>query len=118
MQTPLRLSVRNLTLSDTARALVHRYVGKLGLRYDRIAGCRVMIDVPHRFATGAPIVYNVRVDISVPGEEIAITGQPHRELETAIQEAFDAAVRRLQDHVRRRREAAKRPAVTGRGAGE
>jgi hypothetical protein len=50
---------------------------------------------------GTPIVYNVHVDIRVPGEEIVIKRQAHPELHTAIQEAFDAAGRRLQDYARR-----------------
>jgi len=115
MQTPLRLSVRNLTLSDPARALVHKSVEKLELFCDRITTCRVMIDVPQRFPTGEPIVYDVRVDITVPGEEIVIKRQPHRELETAIQQAFDAAGRRLQDYARRRRGDVKRPEGARRG---
>jgi len=96
MQTPLRLSARNLTLSDTVRALVQTSVESLELSHNRIIGCRVMIDVPHGFAIGKPIVYNVRVDIRVPEEEIVIEHQLRPELEPAIREAFDAAKRRLQ----------------------
>jgi cold shock CspA family protein/ribosome-associated translation inhibitor RaiA len=115
MQTPLQVSVRNLPFSDAARALVQKYVDKLELFYDRITSCRVMIDVPQHFPAGEPMVYNVRVDIRVPGDEIVIKRQPHPELETAIQDAFDAAGRRLQDYARRQRGDIKRPASTGRG---
>jgi ribosome-associated translation inhibitor RaiA len=118
MKTPLQLSVRHLTLSDPARALVHRYVEKLERFYDRITSCRVMIEVPQSFPTGEPVVYHVRVDIRVPGEEIVIKRQQHSELETAIQEAFDCAGRRLQDYAQRQRGEGKRPArASADGAG-
>jgi hypothetical protein len=60
-----------------------------------------MIDVPQRFPSGSAIVYSVRIDLRVPGEDIVIRRQAHPELLTAIQNAFAAARRRLQDHARR-----------------
>ncbi len=116
MQMPLQIAVRNTDLSDVAEALIRRYVGKLETFYDRITACRVMVEVPQRYPAGGPIVYNVRIDVTVPGEEIVIRRQPHAELETAIQEAFDAAGRRIQDYARRqRRGEAKRRATPNRG---
>jgi cold shock CspA family protein/ribosome-associated translation inhibitor RaiA len=115
MQLPLRLSVRNTTLGEAGEALVRRSVEKLELFYDRITACHVVVEVPQRFPAGGSIVYNVRVDITVPGEEIVIKRQPHPELATAIQEAFDAAGRRLQDYARRQRGDVKGRAMLGRG---
>lgn len=103
MQHPLQISARDLTLSPAARALVERLAAKLETFYDRITSCHAVIEVAQRYRAGGPIRYNVRLDLNVPGEEIVVRRQPHRELETAIQNAFDAAGRRLQDYVRRRR---------------
>jgi ribosome-associated translation inhibitor RaiA len=94
MQTPLQISVRSVEDSAAARELVRKCVEKLEVFYGRITSCRVMIE-------GTPTVYNVHVDIRVPEEEIVIKRQAHPELHTAIQEAFDAAGRRLQDYARR-----------------
>ena len=115
MQTPLQISVRSVEDSAAARALVRKCVGKLEVFYERITSCRVMIDVPQRFPAGTPIAYNVRVDLRVPGEEIVIRRQAHPELHTAIQEAFDAAGRRLQDYARRARGDVKRSDEMSRG---
>jgi len=115
MQTPLQISVRSVEDSAAARALVRKCVDKLEVFYDRITSCRVMIEVPQRFPAGTPIAYNVRVDIRVPREEIVIKRQAHPELHTAIQEAFDAAGRRLQDYVRRARGDVKRSPPMSRG---
>jgi cold shock CspA family protein len=116
MQLPLQITGRNLTLDEPTKALVRKYVGKLELFYDRITSCRVMVEVPQRYPAGGPIVYNVRIDITVPGEEIVVRRQPHPELETAIQEAFDAAGRRIQDYAgRQRRGDSKHRAAANRG---
>ena len=103
MKHPLQISARDLTLSPAARALVERLAGKLETFYDRITSCHVVIEVAQRFPAGGPIRYNVRLALRVPGEEIVVRRQPHPELETAIQNAFDAAGRRVQDYARRRR---------------
>ena len=105
MQHPLQITARDVAVSPVARALVERLAGKLETFYDRITSCHVVIEVAQRYPAGGPIAYNVRLDLQVPGEEIVVRRQPHRELETAIQNAFDAAGRRLQDYVRRRRSA-------------
>ena len=105
MQHPLQISTRDLVLSPVARALVERLAGKLETFYDRITSCHVVIEVAQRYPAGGPIAYNVRLDLNVPGEEIVVRRQAHRELETAIQNAFDAAGRRLQDFAQQRRPA-------------
>jgi cold shock CspA family protein len=93
--------VRNTTLSHPTRDLLRKYADKLEQFCDRITACRVMVEVPQRYPAGAPIMFRVRLDLTVPGEELVVKRQPHPELETAIQDAFDAAGRRLQDYVRR-----------------
>jgi len=103
MQTPLQISMRNLESSEPVRELIRKCVAKLEVFFDRITSCRVTIEVPQRFAAGVPISYNVHIDIKVPREEIVIKRQADSLLLTAIQEAFDAAGRRLQDYARRTR---------------
>lgn len=102
MQLPLQIAARGVELESGAEALIRQYAGKLERYHDRITGIRVMVDVPQR-QMGEPIMYNVRFDITVPGSELVVKHQAHPELHTAIQRAFEAARRRLQDAVRRQR---------------
>jgi len=44
----------------------------------------------------------VRLDIKVPGNEIAINHDHHEDVYRALQDAFGAARRKLEDHARRR----------------
>jgi cold shock CspA family protein len=71
----------------------------------------VVLDVPHRHHHSGNL-YQVRLDITVPGDEIAVTREaPGHEaakaLAAAIKDAFDAADRLLEDYVRRRRKDVK-----------
>jgi ribosome-associated translation inhibitor RaiA len=85
---------------------IRRRAARLGLYYDRIMACRVAIEVPHRrHRTGSACV--ARIDLTVPGAELVIKRQPGDAFETAIQDAFAAARRRLQDYIRRRRAGVK-----------
>lgn len=69
--------------------------------------CRVVVRAPHRHQRKGRL-YHVSVDLKVPGHEIAVTRDPpqhhaHQDIYVAIRDAFDAAIRRLEDGVRRRR---------------
>lgn len=98
MELPLQITSHNVSIGSPGAALIRRHAAKLETFSDRITACRVTVEVPQRFPRGAPIVYNVRIDVTVPGEEIVVTRQGNPELETAIQDAFDAMARRLQDY--------------------
>lgn len=115
MEVPLRIAARNFELGEASRALIREQVGKLEQFCGEIIACRVTAEVPQRYPAGEPVEYGVRVDLVVPGEELVVTRQVDRELETAIQNAFDAAGRRLEDYVRRRRGDVKRHEEAPRG---
>ena len=42
----------------------------------------------------------VRIDLKVPGGEIAVTHEHDEDLQIALRDAFDAARRRLEDYAR------------------
>jgi cold shock CspA family protein len=52
-------------------------------------------------------LYNVRIDMTVPGAELVIKREPNEDLDVAIRDAFDAARRQLEDFARRHRGAVK-----------
>ena len=110
MELPLEIAVRNTTVSDDVRHAVREHAARLDRFYDRIMGCRVLIDVPQRHRVGTPIGHRVRIDLTVPGGEIVVKRQPRPDLLTAVQDAFDAAGRRLKDYARRQRGDVKRHA--------
>ncbi len=102
MKIPLEISSRNLELSDETRDLIHEKAEKLDSLYDDIIRCRVKLDVPHR-SQRSGILYDVRIDITVPGGEVVVKREPGEDLHVAILNSFDVAQRRLKDYAGRQR---------------
>lgn len=80
---------------------------KLNGFYDKIMGCRVLLEAPHRHHHKGKL-YHVRIDLTLPGGEIVINREPsrhasHEDVYVAIRDAFAAARRKLQDFIRHRR---------------
>ena len=125
MNPPLQITFRNVAPSPAVAAKIREAATKLDRYYARILSCRVIAEAPHRHQRhGEP--FHLRIDLRVPGATIviqrapglrqALTGelavkaskrlQPntrHKEMYVAVHDAFDAARRRLEDYVRRRR---------------
>ncbi len=110
---PLQVSVHGTTLTDAIRELIGHHAQKLAQFYDRITACRVVVDERH-FRMGRAIRYDVRIDLTAPGKEIAVRGKIQPDLITAIQDAFEAARRQLQDFARRQRGDVKQRTTPGR----
>lgn len=105
MSNDLQISFRGMDPSPSAEAQVRKRAEELGQVSDRLSICRVMMEAAHRHHRHGRI-YHVRVDLSVPGGPIVVNREPgenhaHEDLHVAIRDAFDAARRRLQDHMRR-----------------
>ncbi len=101
MQVPLRIVSRDFPLPAWAEGIIRERSETLD-RYDpRLVGCRVQVDGPGPHHRRGP--YRVRVTASSPGRQIAVTKQHAEDLGTAVVEAFDALVRRIEDAVRLRR---------------
>ncbi len=111
MQLPMQISFHNMEPDAEVEQMVRERAAKLERFYDRIMSCRVVIDIPHRHHKNGN-VYQIRLDITVPGGEIAVSreapGQTAaKALPIAIKEAFEAAIRQLEDYARKRRQEVK-----------
>ena len=107
MQIPLQISFRNMDPSPDVEAMVREKAAKLNRFFERIVGCDVTIEAPHRRHHKGKL-YKVRIDIGMPGKDVHVTqegpkNQAHEDINVAIRDAFDAAVRQLEDHARRLR---------------
>lgn len=107
MAVPLRIVFKGMDPSPAVTARIEERVAKLGRLSGRATKCRVTVEAPHRRQLHGKL-YVVHVDITVPGEELAVShshrnDHAHDDVYVAIRDAFDAAARRLQDHVRKKR---------------
>ena len=107
MQIPLEIAFKNMEKSEAVEARIKEKAEKKFERYaGRITSCRVVVAAPPKHHVHGSC-FDVRIDIHVPGEELVVTreGQndpAHTDVYVAIRDAFDAAVRQLDDHARRK----------------
>lgn len=131
MKIPLKITFRNMPSSAAIEENIREKAAKLDGLFDDITSCRVIVEAPHRRHHKGK-AYVVRIDLTVPGQELVINRAPKRldaakashpdelekdlaeihepskhaareDLYVAIRDAFNAAGRKLQDYVRRRR---------------
>lgn len=114
MDQPLQISFRNMDRSDAVEAAVRERVDKLERYVDHITSCQVMVEAPHRQHHKGKI-YHIRIEIGLPGRpELVISRDPaaahaHEDIFVAVRDAFDAADRQVEEMVRKRRRAQRRP---------
>ena len=107
MERPPEISFRNLEPSPVMRERIEGEIDKLEEFFDRIIGCRVMMEMRHK-RRKVGNTYRVRIDVTVPGKELVVSRDPpgreaHVDPYLAIEDAFRAMCRLLQDHARRMR---------------
>ena len=101
MQTPPEISFHGFDPNEGLKALVHQQIARLEKHSDRITTLRVAVDARHQKGRKGH-VYDVRIDIGVPGTELAVNHGPganqrKEDLVATVRDAFRAAVRRVDD---------------------
>lgn len=102
MKIPLQVTFRNIPHSEAIEATINEKAVKLDRFYERIMSCRVVAEASQRRQHQGKL-FSVRIDITVPGKELAVTREEHEDIYVAIRDAFDHASRRLEEHARRQR---------------
>jgi len=107
MIIPLQVTFRKMDPSAALEARIRKLAARLDRFSEHILRCRVVVEpLPHHSHHGA--LYEIHIDITLPGEEIAIrhahpADHAHEDPYVALRDAFRAARRRLEDHERKRR---------------
>lgn len=119
MQRPLQITFRGMEPSEAVEDHIRRMATKLERFDEEIIGCHVVVEAPHRHQHKGQL-YEVKLDIRVPNGELIVTREhhdrhAHEDAHVAVRDAFNAAVRQLEDHVRRRRHRVKRHEVPAHG---
>ncbi len=102
MRLTPQVTLKDIPHSEAVEAKIREKVTKLERFHSRIMGCRVAVESPQRRQHQGKL-YTVRIDITVPGEELVINRVENEDLYVAIRDAFDAANRKLEEQVRRQR---------------
>ncbi|BBI99001.1 hypothetical protein FGKAn22_06940 [Ferrigenium kumadai] len=118
MQIPLQITIRGAAHSEELETHIRNKARKLDEFFEHITSCRVVVEIPHKHQHQGKM-YNVRIDIGVPGHEIVVNRDMNEDVYVALRDAFDAAKRQLEDYVRKFRGDVKthEPKQRGEGAG-
>lgn len=111
MKLPLQVSFRHMDHTEDMEALVRDKAAGLDRFAGDIMSCRVVVEPAGKHHQRGNL-FEVRIDLTMAGEEIAINRDPcerteNKDLHVALRDAFDAARRKVEDYVRRRRQEVK-----------
>jgi len=107
----LQISFHGLAHSDALQQAIREKATRLEHFYERISRCRVVVELAGAHKRQGK-QYSVRIDLKLPGGEIAVNKEHNEDVHVAVRDAFDAARRKLEDHVRVQRGDVKRHAST------
>ncbi len=102
MTADLDIHFHGIEKSEALEAKVREKFVKLKKHFDRMSSCRVVLEAPQRNAAKAK-VFHVKIEISVPGQKPIIVNQEREggsaqtDLGLAIRDAFDSALRLVDD---------------------
>lgn len=104
MQNPLQISFHGLDRSEALEADVRKHVAKLEEFCDRVTGCQVVLEKPHKRHRRGNL-YHVRIRVAVPRRELVVDREPaghhaHEDPYVTVRDAFKAMRRQLEDYVR------------------
>lgn len=103
MQKPLQITLHGMEHTAALDDQIRHRALKLEEFYPRMIGCHVTIDKPHQHRHQGE-QFDVRIDIHLPGKaEVVINRQHAEDVYVALRDAFDAAKRKLEEHVRMQR---------------
>jgi ribosome-associated translation inhibitor RaiA len=104
MTLPLQITFRHMAASPALEDRIRRKADELGQFCDRITSCRVVVECRHQHHHQGNL-FDIHLEMTVPGSQI-VAGRTHRvnhaheDAHVAVRDAFDAARRQLEEHVR------------------
>jgi cold shock CspA family protein len=123
---PLQIVFRHIRSSLAIRSRIELLAQQLERFEPRLIRCRVLLEVPHRHQRQGK-QYHIRIELTVPGRRMLVINRnpsrlhppaAHEDVWVALQDAFDAAKKRLEEGVRVRRGLVKEHAATPRARGK
>lgn len=102
MQLPLQITFRDTPRSEAVEAAIREKAEKLDHFSSRLMACRVTVGLIQKHKHQGKL-FNIRVDLTLPGREIVINRDKAEDVYVAIRDAFDSVKRKLEENVRQMR---------------
>ena len=97
-----QITYRGMAHSPAMDGRIRELAAKLEGLHPRITRCHVVVEETDRHKSKGNL-FEVHVDIHVPGSEIVATRHAHEDAYVALGNAFDVVIRQLEDTVHRQR---------------
>jgi ribosomal subunit interface protein len=101
VMTDVQVTMRDIPNSTAIESTIRTKAEKLNKFYDRILKCTVVIELPQKRKHQGKI-YNVRIDLKVPGRQLVCTHKFDQDIYVAIRDAFNAIGKQLEEFARKR----------------
>ena len=99
MVNSLNIKFHNIPASEAVEAEIRKRAEKLSQISDRINRCDVTVETNGKHKQQGHL-YEVRIDLTIPGAEIVLNRtHPNEDVYVAVRDAFDAAARKLKEHI-------------------
>jgi len=98
----VQVTFRDLPYSQALENCIQDHAEKLRQYYEHFIHCRVVLAISQNHKHQGKL-YNVRINLSVPGKELVATRQQNEDIYVAIRDTFNALTRQLEDYLRKRR---------------
>jgi len=105
MLLPIQVSFRDTLASKAIEANIRKKAEKLEQYFNRISSCRIVVKSTQKHKHQK--LYTIRIDVTVPGKEFAVTHKKNEDVYIAIRDAFNAIARQLENHARKQRQDVK-----------
>ncbi len=111
---PVQITIRDLPASAVLESLIRKRASKLQQFCNRISSCRIVLEHQKNNQHRGKL-YNIRIDVTVPGKEMVTTRKMDEDIYIAIRDSFKAIERQLEEHSRKRHGRIKTHTDTLRG---
>lgn len=98
---PVQITIKDIPTSPAVESHIRKKVEKLQKVFSRITSCRVVVEQPQRHKHQGKL-FNVRIDVAVPGKEFVATRKHDEDMYITIRDAFNAMERQLEEYGRKR----------------
>ncbi|MES2216917.1 MAG: ribosome-associated translation inhibitor RaiA [Pseudomonadota bacterium] len=99
---PVKIVIRDVENSPALEEHLRRKAEKLSHYYNHINNIHIVVEVPQKHKRNGKL-FNVRIDLSVPGKELVVNRKLDEDVYVAVRDAFDALLRQLETYSRKRR---------------
>lgn len=106
MSIPLEITIRDIEKSEAIEQRINDKAEKMSQYYDRIESGKVIVELSQNHQHQGKL-YNVTIEINVPGKQLVVNKQPNEDLYVSIRDSFQAMYRMIESYAQKQRGAKK-----------